>query len=110
MEQGGVEKDIVAMALKRGHGTYDGFLLNLPDKIKGAPVLLPGLELFYDAFMDLASSRGHTAGGPGSIPFSEVSAWASHYDLDHETFELLWLFIRRMDAVYLDYVRSKSKG
>lgn len=107
MEQGGVEKSIMQAALKRGRNTYDGFLKHLPEKMQSAPQLLPGLELFYEAFLDLSGSRVPAAAGPGSIPFSEISAWARHYDVTGETFELLVLFIRRLDAAYIGHVTKK---
>lgn len=82
---------------------------NLPEKIQNAPEILPGLEIFYEAFMDLASSRGHTAAGPAPIPFSEISAWAMRYEIEGDTFELLLHFIRRLDGVYLEFVSKQSK-
>lgn len=99
----------MAMALKRGHGTYDGFVRNLPGKILDAPSLLPGLDIFFEAFLDLTSSRMQGVNGPGPIPFSEIDAWARRYEIDEDTFERLQLFIRRMDKVYIEHVVKKSK-
>lgn len=81
----------------------------MPGKIKEAPQLLPGLDLYYEAFLDLCNSRSMGYMSPGSIPFSEVDTWARRYDIEGEEFELLQLFIRRLDGVYINWVNQQSK-
>lgn len=81
--------------------------LPLPDRIQNAPELLPGLELYWLAFMELTDSR--TIGmGLGPIPWKVVHDYCVAYDLDEEQREAMHHHIRELDAAYLEHQRSKK--
>ncbi len=82
--------------------------LPLPDKIKNAPNLLTGLELFYAAFFELATCRG-VGFGEGPIPWTAIHTYCVDYDIVGEQREDMHLHVRTMDNTYLNYQSSKSK-
>lgn len=81
--------------------------LPLPDKIKNAPILLPGLQFYYQAFLDLSTCR--PLGMPeGPIPWSAINIYAERQDLTDDDYERFFTLLRAMDAAYLDY-RDKKR-
>lgn len=66
-----------------------------------------GLELFYNAFMDLTSCRGTGYGTEGPIPWTAVRQWARERELDEEQAEDLEYHIPQMDEVYLKHKAKK---
>jgi len=74
----------------------------LPKTIENAPVLLPGLDLFYVAFMDLTTCRS-VGFGEGPIPWDKTSEWCDRNDLDDEQREDMHFHITRLDTVYLKH-------
>ena len=80
----------------------------LPERIANAPDLFTGLELIFDAFIELNTTR-QTGWSPGPIP-----AWAiyEHCDIlgltDDEIADMHCL-IRKMDQAFLTYMTRKSK-
>ena len=81
--------------------------LPLPDRIQNAPDLLPGLELYYLAFMELSDSRS-IGMGLGPIPWKVVHDYAQAYGLDSDQTEEMHFHIKEMDAAYLQHLRSKK--
>lgn len=79
----------------------------LPDKIKNAPNLLPGLEFYYVAFMDLTSSRPLGFGGVGALSWEVIQSYCSHYRLDDDQTEAMHHHMREMDMAYLEKMRKK---
>lgn len=100
---------IIQAALKRSRGDAKLFLENLPDKIKGAPEILPGLEIYYEAFTELSACR-QSGMGIGAIPWTALDRWAERYGLTEEEFERLAIYIRMMDAEYIKYVSKKQNS
>lgn len=81
----------------------------LPDFIRDAPSLAPGLHLYYDAFIDLSSCR-HVGMGVGPIPWGDIYGYARVLGLDdEEEFSRFLALIRAMDAEYLEWERKKVK-
>lgn len=80
--------------------------LAVPKKIAEAPVLRMGLELYYGAFMDLATSRSGFGDGP--IPWSVINEYAKVYGFDEEQSEDLHFYLGRMDEAYMDFIRKKQ--
>lgn len=81
--------------------------LPLPDRIQNAPELLPGLELFWLAFMELSDSR-NIGMGLGPIPWKVIHDYCVVYDLNGEQMEEMHHHIRELDSAYLEHQRRKK--
>lgn len=68
-----------------------------------------GLELYFDAFMDLSSCRQLGMGGVGPIPWTAMKAYADDFGLDEDAREELYYLMKRMDAAYIDWHSPKDK-
>ena len=77
----------------------------IPSAIANAPELIMGLELFYDGFRVL-----HTSRGEGAIPWTAMLAYCREYGLDHEQRQIFYELVGEMDAAYLDYRAKKAKA
>jgi hypothetical protein len=80
----------------------------LPDSIKNAPELLPGLSLYLTGFFDLTADRQLGFGSVGAIPFTAIVRYCELYDLDDETTETFIFHIRKMDQAYIAHEKSKQ--
>ena len=100
LEQGGVEEFIVKAALKRGE--------RIPDRIANAPQLMDGLDLYWEAFMDLTTDRP-SGFGVGAIPWSAIKRWADHYEIGGEDFDYLVTYIRAMDGAYMKFAHKEME-
>lgn len=81
----------------------------LPDRIANAPSLLPGLALYYGAFMDLMGTRQVGGfGGIGPIGWDVVQYWGLCNGLDAEQMEALHYHIKNMDQFYMNYYAKKN--
>lgn len=80
----------------------------LPKRIANAPELMLGLELYYDAFWDLATCRPIGLGA-GSIPWSAIRDYALTFEFDEEQEDDLFYFIRAMDNAFLQFYNKKSE-
>lgn len=83
-----------------------------PDFIANAPELLPGLDLYFDAFWELTTCRSFIgmSGLPGPIPWSAIDAYAQRLGLEGEDLEHFTRLLRALDDELLDYTRSKEAG
>ena len=79
-----------------------------PKFLQERPCLLPGLDLFLEAFNDLATCRAIGL-SVGPIPFTAVLEYARFHDFDHETTEILVAHLRAMDTAFLRYHQGKAK-
>jgi hypothetical protein len=100
LEQGPVESNIIGQSMKHN--------MPLPEKIQNAPILFPGLELFYTAFDDLISSR-QMGMSVGPISWETVQKYCDHLGLGPEQSEAMHYHIRAMDATYLSFLMKKQK-
>lgn len=100
---------ITGAALKRSRGDAKLLLQNLPDKIKEAPQILPGLELYYEAFTELSSSR-NSGMSIGAIPWTAIDRWAERYEIEEDDFERLAIYIRMLDAEFIKFANKKQSG
>lgn len=102
MEQGPVEQAIIDMAIKRRQ--------QLPEKIANAPVVLAGLELYYEAFLELSTDR-EIGMGIGPIPWSSIDRYALRAGLvsddDYADFKDL---VRAMDGAFMRYEQQRTKA
>jgi hypothetical protein len=73
--------------------------LNVPD-------LPSAMEYLWLWFCDLSGGRPHTGFGPGAIPYSEITAWASLTENDPSPWDVGLL--KKLDAVYLEVASSKA--
>lgn len=79
----------------------------IPDAIKNAPRLSVGLELYWEAFFELNTTR--PAGwGVHPIPWNSIRDYAEAYEFSDEQTASLFHHIRNMDQVFRDH-HSKKK-
>lgn len=83
----------------------------IPDKIKNAPEVLPGLEFYYVAFCRLSTER-QIGMAEGPIPYYAARRFADEYGLDEADFERMWYLVSRLDQEYIRYreKQNKTKG
>ncbi len=80
----------------------------IPEKIKNAPSLHTGLELFFTAFTDLSSSRP-IGNVEGMIPWGAIQDYCERHDLSAETTEDMHFHIGELDLARAKYYKSKDK-
>ena len=91
------------------------FLINLQESgerveaLENRPELYPGNVFFMEAFFVLNNSRSITMGGVGSIPLSEISTYASLYEVNKDEIDFFILAIRVMDSIYMDRLHEKME-
>ena len=80
----------------------------VPERIRNAPDLFNGLELFYEAFGALTTSRmlGQAAVGP--IPYAAISGYCRDEGIFGRQREDVLYFIPRMDAAYMRWQTDKA--
>lgn len=93
---GGIEENIVKQAVRFGQP--------IPDRIANAPQLNIGLDFYFQAFMDLINDRSNGQASIGPICWSNIKAYAEHYELDEDDSERLFYFIKEMDIEYVKKV------
>lgn len=77
----------------------------VPAAIANAPTVLPGLHLYFQAFMDLTTCR---APG-GSIPWTAMHDWARIHGLSTVAeFDRFVALIKAMDVAYLTFQKDRS--
>lgn len=81
--------------------------LPIPDRIKNAPDLELGLELYYGAFFDLTSCRNALHNTEGPVPWDKVRLWAYENELDDEQTGDLHFYLGMMDEAYLKFKAKK---
>jgi hypothetical protein len=79
----------------------------LPEKVRNAPTLEQGLELYYIAFQRLSSTRA-VGMGLGPIPWTAIQTYCETYELDEVTQELMHVYIPAMDNVFLKISQEKK--
>ena len=81
----------------------------IPDKIANAPALMLGLDLYYDAFLDLATCRS-VGMSAGAIPMLDIRDYAIAYEFDEEQEADLLILIRQMDNEYIKFYSKKAES
>lgn len=80
----------------------------LPNRIQNAPELFVGLELYFNAFLDLSTCRAVGA-AVGPIPFTAALSYCEMYQIEGEQREdFLWL-MQRLDHKYLKWSASRER-
>lgn len=78
----------------------------LPERIRNAPDLYLGSELFYNAFVDLNGDR--TGMGDGPISWTTIEEYGRANDLDEDTRDDLHYFVEALDSAFRDYWKDKG--
>lgn len=91
---------IVAQAIR------DGF--PLPDRIKNAPELLPGLEMYLTAFNRLSTCR-QIGMACGPIPYTAIGVYADQQGFDEEHTDMLYFFMESLDLAFLNWSAKKNE-
>ena len=81
----------------------------LPERIKNAPDLLPGLELYYDAFKHLTTSRQIGQGCLGPIAYKAISDYCQAEGIEGDMREDMLYHIEHLDAAYMSWQTNKAK-
>jgi hypothetical protein len=99
LEQGPVEQDIIKQA----------FLMRMPvpEKIRNAPQLRLGLELYLEAFYDLNSCRP-AAWGIAPIPWTAMRDYADAYDFEDDQRERLMRHVPLLDQAFRRYHEDRK--
>lgn len=79
----------------------------LPQKIADAPILLPGLDLFYNAFTALSTCR-QQGWSEGDIPWTAISEYCDRNSLTGEQRADTFYFVRSLDLEYLKFKAKKA--
>ncbi len=77
----------------------------VPAAIANAPTLLPGLQWYFKAFLDLSTCRP----GGGNIPWTAMHDWGRVHGLtvDATEFDRFVALIRAMDVSYLEFHKAQ---
>jgi hypothetical protein len=81
----------------------------LPEFIKNAPILLPGLDWYMNCFWDLHTTRS-SGFGPGRISVISVIEYGRLLGLSETEIDDLWYHVRQLDTVYMKWSDEKSKA
>lgn len=101
LQQGPTEQIILDQARKQN--------LPIPDKIKNAPELLPGLAFYYLAFKQLSTCR-QIGMGEGPIPWLATEAYCTRHEVEGEDYDIFVALIEAMDMEYLKYRHGTTSG
>lgn len=82
--------------------------MKMPEKIKNAPELRLGLQLFMNAFMDLSASRP-SGFGLSPIPWDAIYMYCVRGEMDEEQIEDTLYHVQRLDTAYLNWNAAKNK-
>lgn len=66
-----------------------------------------GLDLYFNAFLDLDTERNHHTGF-SYIPFNSIVSYAKLYDFDEEQTEDLIYLIKQMDSAHIAKLQKKK--
>lgn len=83
-----------------------------PKFIAEAPVLLPGLELYLEAFKELSTCRPYIGleGVPGPIPWTAIDRYGLAHGFEEEGLDYLVRMTRALDDEFLVYMRKEHGG
>lgn len=80
----------------------------LPDVIANAPQILPGLEMYYEAFTELSTCRPMGM-SIGPIPWTAIDQYGLRHGFEADGFEYLVRMVRALDDAFLAYSQRKAK-
>jgi hypothetical protein len=94
-KQGPTELKIIRQCLKDGRP--------YPQAIKDAPILDPANVFYYNAYQTLGTCRHFES---GRVPWTAVKAYAEHYDLSEDQFEMLFGICQEIDEYLLTAAKN----
>lgn len=100
LEQEPVEQQIIIRCLRENR--------EFPEKIRDAPSLFIGLELFFRAWTELGSCRS-SGWEEGAIPWTAINDYALRYGIEDELYDDLLYYVRMLDIAYLTHRRAKAE-
>lgn len=77
----------------------------VPDRIKNKPKLGTGLQLYYDAFMELQNDRNEA----GFIPWTVKTQYADRFKFSELQYENLNYFLNKLCGCYSEWL-NKRRG
>ena len=101
LEQGPVEASILRQCRDRR--------IPVPARIKDAPTLGIGLDLFYNAFLELSSCRAASF-QEGPIPWVAIHLYCEDNEIVGDQKSSLLYLVRRMDTAFLDFRRKQAES
>ena len=81
--------------------------LPIPERMRNAPSLKPGLELFLVAYTDLDRGRPVIYGDYSSLSWDLIDRWCHAHGIFGETREDVFAHVRSLDDAYLKWRESK---
>ncbi len=81
--------------------------LPIPEVIKEAPELLPGLEIYYKAFHRLSTTRSFGM-SMGPIPWDKVEMYCVAMGYSPDAKDSVHYMISSMDGAYMDKINKKD--
>lgn len=81
----------------------------IPEPMANAPSLLPGLALYYRAFVELSSDRSGGM-GVGPVFWSSIQRYCEVLRLDEDQTEAMHSHVRAMDEAYLRHCERERKA
>lgn len=105
---GPVEEQQCADNIRKG--TPYGEVPILPPVIKNAPEIQTGLELYWDAYHDLSSTRAPAFEGVSPIPWTALLIYSEKYEFSDTQFEWLVYITGKLDDALQKYHRSKAEA
>lgn len=79
----------------------------VPDRIANAPELPLGMELYYNAYLELSTCR-QSGWGPAPIPWVAILDYSRTFEFDDEQQDDLFFFVRALDKAFLNYHKEKA--
>jgi hypothetical protein len=83
--------------------------LPLPEKIKNAPELENGLELFIQAFFELSTSR-MVGVDYGPIPWVVINEYCNSLEIVEDQRDDVFYHVRALDSTYLEFINRPKSG
>ncbi len=84
-------------------------MMNMGQKpnVPEAPELRIGLQLYFQAFLDLDGERMQAL---FPIPWTSIKSYATAFELDEEQTEDLFFFDKKMDEAHLSRMAKKASS
>jgi hypothetical protein len=80
----------------------------VPMRIQNAPDLAPGLELYYDAFGRLTTSRQLGSGAIGPIPYAAISTYCKDEGIHGDLRADVFYHVEHLDRAYMMWQTDRA--
>ena len=82
---------------------------DIPEAMQNVPVLGPGQEIYFHAFLELTTSR-EAGMGLGPIPWHVIQNYCKHNDFSPAETEDMHVVIRAVDNAYLEFENKRTRA